>query len=137
MLKMDTSLHFAGDCEAAFKLYERCLGAKIVYLLKWGEVPAAAEVSAEWHDKVFYGRITIGGHDLVGGDQPPKQYQRPQGCSLVLSIDNVADGERIFNELAQGGEVAVPLRQTFWSPRYGMVVDRFGIAWEINCEQPT
>ena len=70
----------------------------------------------------------------MGGDVAPERYQEPKGFSLSIQLRNAADAERIFQELAKGGQVAMPLEKTFWAERFGMVVDRFGIPWLINCE---
>ncbi len=71
----------------------------------------------------------------MGSDPPPERYQAPQGFSVSLSVKDPAETERIFNELAEGGTVHMPVQKTFWSARFGMLVDRFGIPWMLNCEQ--
>jgi len=76
-----------------------------------------------------------GGVILMGSDPPPGRYQAPQGFSVSLGIKDPVETERIFNELAQDGNVQMPVQKTFWSERFGMVVDRFGIPWMLNCEQ--
>ena len=76
----------------------------------------------------------VGDHVLMGGDVAPDRYEEPKGFSLSIHIKSTADGERIFHELAKDGRVVVPLEKTFWAARFGMVVDRFGIPWLINCE---
>ena len=72
---------------------------------------------------------------LMGSDPPPSNYQAPQGFSVSLSVKDPAETERIFNELAQEGKVTMPIQKTFWSVRFGMLVDRYGIPWMLNCEQ--
>jgi PhnB protein len=129
------TLHFDGRCEAAFRFYERRLGAKIVFLLAWGDSPFATEVAPDFARKILYGRITVGDRDISGGDVPPEQYERPKGFSIMLTVPHPADAERIFQALAEDGMVRLPLQQTFWSPRYGALIDQFGIPWEINCEE--
>jgi PhnB protein len=128
---------FDGQCEAAFRFYERCLGGKISFILKWGQSPAAAEVPPEWAAKVYHATLTVDDFVMTGGDLPADKYAKPEGFSIVLGIDNPADAERIFNELAQHGRIAMPLQETFWASRYGALVDKFGIAWEVNCERTT
>ena len=130
------SLNFNGQCEAAFKFYERCLGAKIAFMLKWGDSPIASQAPAGWGEKILHARITIGDTDLIGGDVPPEVYQQPKGFGVLLNIDDPVAGERIFNALAENGKVHMPIQKTFWAERYGGVVDQFGIPWEINCELP-
>ena len=127
------SLVFNGDCDAAFTLYQQCLGGTVTFRLSWGESPMADQAPAEWRDKILHATLTVGGTTLSGGDALPGQYERPQGFQLQLNLDDVAAAERIFAQLADGGRVTVPLQQTFWAQRFGAVVDRFGIPWGINC----
>jgi PhnB protein len=129
------SLSFNGQCETAFKFYERCFGGKIQMMLAWGSSPMAAQAPPEWGGKILYGRITVGDTDLIGADALPQQYAKPQGFSVLLNLDEPAEAERIFHALAEGGTVQMPLQQTFWAALYGGVVDQFGMRWEINCEE--
>ena len=129
-------LSFKGECEAAFKFYEQCLGARLGQVFRYGGSPMAGEVPADWSDKIMHGSVTIGDLMLNGGDVAPDRYEEPRGFSLSIQISNTDDAERIFRDLATDGKVVVPLAQTFWAARFGMVVDRFGIPWLINCEEP-
>jgi PhnB protein len=133
-MNVSTTLHFNGQCEAAFKFYERRLGAKIEFLLKWGESPARDQVPPEWRDKVVHARLTFGGANLVGCDVLARDYGLPQGFSVLLATDEPQKAEEMFAALAEGGRVTMPLQKTFWAPLYGFVVDRYSIPWEINCE---
>jgi PhnB protein len=133
-MNVSTTMHFNGQCEAAFKFYERQLGAKIEFLLKWGQSPAGDEVPPEWRDKVLHARLKLGGADLVGGDVLDRDYRQPQGFSVLLAVDDPQKTEQIFAALADGGSVKMPLQETFWARLYGVVVDRYSIPWEINCE---
>src|SRR5262249_55413874 len=134
LMKVSTTVHFNGQCEAAFKYYERWLGGKIEFLLKWGESPVAGEVSPEWRDKVVHARLKLGGGDIVGGDVLTRDYRVPQGFSVMLAVDDTRKAEEMFAALADGGSVKMALQKTFWAPLYGFVVDRYAIPWEINCE---
>jgi len=131
-MRVSTSIHFNGQCEAAFKHYER-LGGKLEYLLRWGESPLADQVPPEWQNKVLHARLSLGGADFVGGDVRAPDYRPAQGFSVLVAMDDRATAERAFAVLADGGSVKMPLQKTFWSPLYGVVVDRFGMQWEINC----
>jgi len=133
-MEMNPILSFKGDCEAAFKFYERALGAQIGAMFRYAGTPLASGVPEDWSDKVMHGNITIGNQLVQGGDFPPQQYDAPKGFSLSLQLTDASEAERIFQELAEGGEVRMPLEKTFWAERFGMVVDRFGIPWLINCE---
>lgn len=136
LMEMTTYLNFRGDCEAAFKFYEECLGAQTGAIFRYGGSPLASQVPEDWSDKVMHGSITIGGQAVMGADVAPQQYEQPKGISLSLQIKNASDAERIFQELARDGSVVMALEKTFWAERFGMVVDRFGIPWLINCEAP-
>lgn len=72
---------------------------------------------------------------LAGADMLPEQYVKPQGFYVLLSVDDVMDAERIFSALAENGEVHMAIQQTFWSSRFGVLSDQFGVPWEISCEK--
>jgi PhnB protein len=133
-VQVSVYLSFNGDCEAAFQLYERCLGAHLGQIFRYAGTPLVERVPADWSDKVMHGSITIGDQLLMGADVAPDQYEPPKGISLSLHPDSVDEAERIFEGLAEGGRVLAPLEKTFWAERFGMVVDRFGIPWMVNCE---
>jgi PhnB protein len=133
-MKMNPYLSFKGDCEAAFKYYEQHLGAEPGLFFKYTGSPMSGTVPPDWSDKIMHGSITIGGQTVQAADVVPDQYQRPQGFSLTLQINDTSDAERIFAALADGGEVRMALEKTFWAERFGVVVDRFGVPWIINCE---
>jgi PhnB protein len=133
-MQMTISVNFKGQCEAAFAFYVECLGAELGSIFRYAGSPFANRVPADWSDKIMHGSVTIGGQVLMGADVTPDQYVEPQGFSLSLQIKSTTEAERIFHELAKDGQVVVPLEQTFWAARFGMVIDRFGIPWQINCE---
>ncbi len=133
-MQMIPYLSFNGECEAAFKFYERCLGAQIGLIFRYAGTPLANDVPADWQDKVMHGSLTVGDQVLMGGDVAPERYEAPKGFSLSLQIESTVEAERIFHELGTGGRIGVPLEKTFWAARFGMLVDRFGIPWLINCE---
>jgi PhnB protein len=133
-MQMNPYLSFKGDCEAAFKFYEQSLGGKLGEVFRYGGTPMAGDVSADWADKVMHTTLTLGDQVLMGGDVAPERYEEPKGFSLSLHIKSTDEAERLFHELSRDGKVVVPLEQTFWAARFGMLVDRFGIPWMINCE---
>jgi len=133
-MQMNPYLSFKGDCEAAFKFYEQCLGGQPGAIFRYGGTPLADQVPADWSNKVMHGSLTLGDQVLMGADVAPDKYEAPKGFSLSLQIKSTADAERIFYELARNGRIILPLEKTFWAARFGMLVDRFGIPWMINCE---
>jgi PhnB protein len=133
-MELTPYLNFNGQCAEAFKLYERVLGGRIVAMHTHGETPARDHVPAEWHDKIMHVRLEIGDKALMGSDAPPDQYTAPQGIYVSISVGDPAEGERIFAALAEQGTITMPFQKTFWSPGFGMAVDRFGTPWMVNCE---
>ena len=128
-------LSFDGQCEAAFQFYERCLKGKIVFMLRWGESPMAKDAPVEWSGKILHARLVIGDTALLGADVLPGSYESPRGFGLLLSLDDPAETERLFSALAESGTVRMPLQETFWAPRFGVVTDQFGIQWDIQYEK--
>jgi PhnB protein len=134
-MQLSPYLLFNGQCEAAFKFYERCLGGKIVGMMTHGGSPMSQQVSPEWHSKIIHARLTVGDEVLMGSDAPPEHYELPKGFSVSISVKEPAEAERVFQELSKGGKVQMSIQKTFWSIRFGMLVDQFGIPWMVNCEQ--
>ncbi len=134
-MKLNPHLAFGGQCEAAFHFYERSLGGKIVTMLTYGNSPMAEQVPLEWRGKIVHATLTVGNSVLMGADVLPERHEQPKGFHLVLAIDDPVDAERVFQNLSEDGSVQMPLQKTFWAVRFGVVVDQFGISWEINCEQ--
>jgi PhnB protein len=133
-MQMNPYVSFRGDCEEAFRVYERTLGGRLGEIFRYGGSPMADTVPPDWTDKVMHGSIEIGGHVLMGGDVAPDRYESPRGVSLSLQLDNPSEAERIFGDLAANGTVIMPLEKTFWAERFGVLTDRFGVSWLINCE---
>ena len=113
---------------------DECLAGQLGAIFRYAGTPLADQVPADWQDKVMHTSLTVGELELNGGDVAPDRYEEPRGFSLSIQINSATDAERIFHELAKDGRVVLPLEKTFWAVRFGMVVDRFGIPWLINCE---
>jgi PhnB protein len=137
-MQLNPYLTFNGQCEAAFKFYEKALDGKIEAMFPHAGTPAESHVPAEWRNKILHARLSVGNSILMGSDCPPAgpgRYEEPRGFSVSLQIKEPAEAERIFHALAEKGMVKMPIQQTFWSVRFGMLVDRYGIPWMINCEE--
>jgi PhnB protein len=142
-MHLNPYLLFNGQCEAAFRFYEKCLGGKIEMLMTHRQSPMADQVSSDWLDKIIHVRLNVGntlllnvGNTLLmGSDAPPERYEGSKGFSVSLIVDSPAEAESTFHALAENGTVQMPLQQTFWAERFGMLIDQFGISWMINCER--
>jgi PhnB protein len=133
-MQLNPYLLFNGQCEEAFRFYADCLDGKIDAMMTHAGSPAEEHVPAEWRNKILHARLLIGDQALMASDAPPGRYSQPQGFSVSIQLKDRAEGEQIFNALAQGGKVTMPFEQTFWAKGFGMCVDRFGIPWMVNCE---
>ena len=136
-MQLNPYLFFNGQCEAAFKFYAELLGGKILAMMTHAGTPAENQVPPEWREKIIHARMVIGEQLLMGSDAPPGHFHQPQGFSVSLLVDEAEEAERIFHTLAENGTVKMPLQKTFWAIRFGMLVDRFGIPWMVNCEEKT
>ena len=132
-MELSPYLNFKGECEAAFAFYERCLGGTLGTVFRYAGTPLADQVPADWQDKVMHVSLTLGNQVLMGADVTPARYEEPKGFSLSLQLDNIAEAERIFRQLSTDGRIVMPLEKTFWAARFGVVIDRFGVTWLINC----
>jgi PhnB protein len=129
-------LSFNGDCQTAFEFYEQCLGGKIIEKMSYGESPMAEQTPPEQRDRIMHITLNVGNIVIMGADAPPQMFEKPQGFSVNLQFDNIAEAERVFNALAEKGTVRMPIQETFWAKRFGMAIDRFGTPWMINCNLP-
>ena len=135
-MRLNPYLTFNGQCEAAFKFYEKCLGGKIVMMMTYGDSPMAEQTQPEWQKKIIHATFALGDHVLQGADAPPERYQKPQGFSVLLNVGAAAEADRIFKALAENGAVQIPIKGSFWAQPFGMLVDQFGTPWTINCGKP-
>jgi PhnB protein len=133
---VNSYLLFNGDCEAAFKFYEQSLGAKIEMMMTYEGSPAECETPPEWQKKIMHARLSLDGQTLMGADAPPGRYDQPKGIWMSLGIKQPVEAERVFGALSENGKVVMPIGETFWALRFGMLIDQFGIPWMINCEKP-
>jgi PhnB protein len=129
-------LNFNGQCKEAFDFYAELLDGEIKFSMTWGETPGADQFPAETHKLIMHTTLEVDGHLIMGADSPPGRYTEPKGLTISIGVKDKAKGERIFNALSEGGTVTMPFEQTFWSPGFGMCVDRFGIPWMVNTEAP-
>ena len=136
MLHLSPHLTFDGQCRSAFEAYQRILGGTLTTLMTYGESPMAANVDSQYHDRIVHATLLLPHAELVGADLLPQDYRVPQGFFVVLTVEGPDLGRTIFDSLAEGGQVRLPFATTFWSPGFGVLVDKYGVPWEINTTSP-
>jgi PhnB protein len=127
-------VQFGGRCKEAFDYYVQHLGATDPVLMPYRGSPAEDMAPPEWRDKIMHGSLKLGAATLMGSDGRPGAAPGMQGCSLTLAVDTPEQAERMFDALAQGGTVTMPLAPSFFAQRFGMLTDQFGVAWMVICE---
>ena len=132
-MRLQPYLHFDGDCREAFTFYREVLGGDLGTMMTYGEGPPGL-AGPEWRDKILHATLAIGEQELLGSDAAPGGYRPPAGFDVTIAGVDVDEGKRIFAALARGGAVTMPMQETFWTAGFGMLTDRFGIRWMINCD---
>ena len=134
-MKIEPYLFFNGRCEEAVEFYKNALGAEVTMLMRFKESPEPQPpgmLPPGCENKIMHVSLRIGDTTVMGSDGRCTGQTEFQGFSLSLTVANEAEAERKFAALADGGQVQMPLSKTFWSPRFGMVADRFGVAWMVT-----
>ena len=134
-MQVQPYLFFEGRCEEALEFYRQALDAQVEMLMRFRDSPEApppGAVAPGSEDKVMHASFRVGDSTLMASDGGCSGRSGFQGITLSLNLADVAEAERRFPALAEGGEVQMPLGATFWSPAFGMVVDRFGVSWMVN-----
>jgi PhnB protein len=135
-MKLDTYLNYGGNCEEAFRFYEKNLGGKINTMMRYADQPDPKNVPPGTEKFVLYANMTIGETELMGSDVPPDRFQPMRSVYLSLGVDSSAEAERIFKLLGEGGEVFMKMEETFFAFRFGMARDRFGTSWMVIHPKP-
>jgi PhnB protein len=136
--KVEVYLFLAGRTEEVIEFYKSAVGAQVEMLMRFKESPEPPPpgmLAPGWENKVMHSSFRIGETVVMASDgcgTEPKECQGFSGFSLALAVKTEAEADRAFNALAAGGQVTMPLNKTFWSPRFGMLTDKFGIGWMIN-----
>ena len=130
-MQVEPYLFFEGRCEEALDFYHQALGAEVTTLLRYKESPDPNMAPAGAEDKVMHAVVRFGDTTIMASDGMCSGQLAFQGFSLSLSLTDKAEAERLFTALSDGGQVQMPLAETFWSPLFGMVADRFGVLWMI------
>lgn len=130
-------ISFNGEAEKAIKLYERALGARSENVMRWSDLPPGeGSISPEHKNRIMHALLHVGGGDIMLADTPPDQPAQAGNRSHVnLSFDDVSDMQKKFEALSAGGQVTMPIQDTFWGAKFGMLKDQFGVQWMFNCQQ--
>jgi PhnB protein len=126
-------LNFNGNCRAAFDVYRDVFKGEITMRMTYGDSPMRDQMPADGHDQIMHSRLEADGAILMGADGPPPHDAKDGNTCISIQVRSIEEAERIFHALSAGGEVQMPLHETFWAHRWGSFSDRFGKPWMINC----
>lgn len=135
-MHINAHIGFDGQCAAAFKFYEECLRGTIEFMMAYGDSPMADKIDPNFQERIMHASLKVGDQTLMGADAPHAHPSKPQGFCVALSLSDPAEAERIYTALSENGTIQVPMAPTFWALKFGMLTDRFGIPWMINCAAP-
>ena len=130
-MKILTYLNYGGNCAQAFHFYEEHLGGKITVMMTHGQQPDPSAVPSGWKDAILHARIEIGEAEIWGADIPPERFQPMRSAYLTLVAASIEEAERTFIFLSEGGQIFMPMAETFFAHRFAMLRDRFGTSWMI------
>ena len=136
MALLESYLTFNGNCAEAMRFYEAALGGKLEVLMSGADSPMAEMIPKESAHRILHARLVLpGGGALFAGDCPGQMpYEGIKGVSMTVEYPTVAEAEQVFAALAEGGQITMPMQGAFWAKAWGMLVDRFGLAWIVNGE---
>lgn len=132
-MKLYTHLNFGGNCEEAFRFYEKHLGGKITMMMRQSDAPGAPPGAG---NAIIHTQMIVGDSVLIGNDVPSANFKPMRSAYLYLSVDSIAEAERVHGLLADGGEIYMKQEETFYATRFSMLRDRFGVSWTIIHEKP-
>jgi PhnB protein len=135
-VQLHTYLNYGGNCEEAFKFYEKHLGGTITMLMRHSEAPDPRNVPAGWEKAVLHARMDLGGTELLGADIPPDRFQPMRSAYLSLTLDSDREADRVFALLSDGGQIFMPMQDTFFASRFAMLRDKFGTSWMLLHPKP-
>ncbi|WP_137819942.1 VOC family protein [Pseudomonas sp. 2FG] len=133
-MRIEPYLFFNGRCDEALQFYTQALGAKVTLLMRFKDAPEQEGMPQVDPDKVMHANLQIGGSQVMASDGMCSGTQAFNGFNLSISTHSLEQAEQVFAALAEGGQVGMPLQKTFWASAFGMLTDRFGVGWMVNCE---
>lgn len=136
MAVVNPYISYNGTCEEAFNFYKAVFGGEFhgPGFMRWGDNPDCGEMPADQKNQVMHVALPIGDTVLMGSDSPMGPVERGNGFTIAIGSSDLAESERIFKDLSEGGQVTMPLQKTFWGATFGMLTDKFGIGWMLNCD---
>jgi PhnB protein len=135
-MKINPYLNFNGNCAEAFDLYTKVFRANDLHIMRFSDMPGGAgQVAENEKNFVAHARFTAGNATIMGSDAPGGRYNKPAGYAVNISVDTPEEADRIFAALSDGATIGMPIGETFWAKRFGMLTDRFGTHWMVNCEK--
>ncbi|HTJ30842.1 MAG TPA: VOC family protein [Acidobacteriaceae bacterium] len=135
-MKVHPYLNYGGNCEEAFRFYEKHLGAKLDSMMRFSDAPGSPIADPAWQSKILYAHLTIGSTELSGNDVEPERFEPMRSAYLSLNLESNEDAERIFGIFSDGGDIFMPMAETFFAHRFAMLRDRFGTSWMIIHQKP-
>jgi PhnB protein len=133
-MKVQPYLNFEGRCEEALEFYKKAVGAKIDMMVRCKDAPEPSQIKPGLENKILHSSFTVGSSTIMATDGYNKNNPNFEGISLALSATNEGEAKRLFDALAEDGEVRMPLTKTFFSPAFGMLADKFGVPWMVVAE---
>lgn len=134
-MKIHPYLMFDGSCAEAMRFYERTLKGRIEMMATYGEAPDEMPMPPEAKTLIMHASLEIEGPKIMASDAPPGRFEPMKGLWVSINVGSIGEAERVFRELSDGATVAMPIQETFWAARFGMLVDRYGTPWMINCDK--
>ena len=136
-MKVDIYLNYGGNCREAFEFYAEHLGAKVTSIVTHAQAPGGGMGRPEWAEKVMHARMEIGGMVVMAADIPSPPFEPMRSAYLSMTLDSIAEAERVYALLSEGGQVFMKMEETFFAHRFAMLRDRFGTSWMILNEKAT
>jgi PhnB protein len=136
IMRLNAYLNYGGNCAEAFRFYEQNLGGKITMIMTHGQMPGPDNADPAWKDKVLHARLELGGTAIYGADIPSPPFEPMRSAYLSLAVDSIEEAERVYALLIEGGQVFMPMAETFFAHRFAMLRDKFGTSWMLLNEKP-
>jgi PhnB protein len=135
-MKLNAYLNYGGNCREAFEYYAKHLGGKITMMLDHKQQPGMNQVPAGWQEKIMYASMELADTEIKASDVPPERFEPMRSVYLCMTLDSIAEAERVHAALAEGGQIFMPMEETFFAHRFSMLRDRFGTSWMVIHQKP-